>query len=315
MRLLNRSSHNPEKHEPPPITLDLRRIYVMPTRYGVIFMAICGLMLFGSINYNNNLGFLLSFLLGGMGFVSIFHTWRTLMGVTILSVGAQPVFAGETAAFEIAAEGGEKTRPLITFKIPEGEEESVQDIEANEISRVLVSTPTVKRGVLTPKMIQISTHYPLGVFRAWANLYPMAECLVYPRPVFQLINQYREYGTGSDEGNFETVGSDDFKELRPYQPGDPIRHISWKAFSRGRGLISKAFIGTIGSAIQLDYNALNDSDTEQRLSKLCGMILAADRDGVVYGLTLPDRDYPAGKGEAHKRTCLKALALFGVSRR
>lgn len=313
MKLINRKTAAPRAPELPPVTLDRRKIYVLPTRYGVIFIAICGLMLFGSINYNNNLGFLLCFLLGGMGFVSIFHTWRTLMGVTILSAGAQPVFAGETAVFEIVAQGGEKTRPLIAFKMPEGEE-SVQDLEANAITRVRVGAPTFKRGVFSPETIQISTQYPLGVFKAWANLYPMAECLVYPRPLFESLDRYREYGTGSDEGTFETSGSDDFKELRPYQPGDPIRHVSWKAFSRGQGLISKAFIGTIGSAIQLDYNMLSDSEMEERLSKLCGMILLADREDAVYGLTLPDREYPPDKGESHKRSCLKALALFGGTR-
>jgi len=67
-----------ERRQQSPVRLDLRRIFILPTRSGIIFGLILMAMLIGSINYNNSLGFLLTFTLVGLGLVSILHTFRNL---------------------------------------------------------------------------------------------------------------------------------------------------------------------------------------------------------------------------------------------
>ena len=76
-----------------PQTLDRKRVYIFPTRYGFVFILVLFAMLLGSMNHNNNLGFLLTFLLSGMALVSILHTYRNMIGLEILSVAATPIFA------------------------------------------------------------------------------------------------------------------------------------------------------------------------------------------------------------------------------
>ena len=49
-----------------PITLGHRRVYIMPTRTGMMFAATLAIMLVGSINYVLSLGFMLTFLLSGL---------------------------------------------------------------------------------------------------------------------------------------------------------------------------------------------------------------------------------------------------------
>ena len=88
----------------------------MPNRYGLLFIAVLSGMLVGSVNYNNNLGFLLTFLLGSMMFVSLFQTHRNLAGLEILFVDVEPVFAGQTACYRITTAGSEYRRPVILFK-------------------------------------------------------------------------------------------------------------------------------------------------------------------------------------------------------
>jgi uncharacterized protein (DUF58 family) len=48
---------------------------------------------------------------------------------------------------------------------------------------------------------------------------------------------------------------------------------------------------------------------EQKLSRLCAWVLAADRLDLRYGLRLPGVDLPPASGEAQRRACLTALAL------
>ena len=52
-------------------TLRPGRVYILPTGVGLVFGIMGFAMLLGSMNYNNNLSFVLTFLLAGLGFVSM----------------------------------------------------------------------------------------------------------------------------------------------------------------------------------------------------------------------------------------------------
>jgi uncharacterized protein (DUF58 family) len=105
---------------------------------------------------------------------------------------------------------------------------------------------------------------------------------------------------------------DDFNELQTYRPGDPLQHIYWKAFSREQGLHIKGFTETTGTSILFDWDAVEGKNIEYRLSRLCDMVLEANRLNLSYGLKLPDRIIPPASGDAHRQACLKALALYNT---
>jgi uncharacterized protein (DUF58 family) len=62
----------------------------------------------------------------------------------------------------------------------------------------------------------------------------------------------------------------------------------------------------------LDFDAIPSPDTEYKLSRLCRMVVSADRRNIAYGLKLPDRRVPPAQGPGHRHHCLKALALYGI---
>ncbi|MGK0272884.1 MAG: hypothetical protein ACI88H_003560, partial [Cocleimonas sp.] len=47
------------------------------------------------------------------------------------------------------------------------------------------------------------------------------------------------------------------------------------------------------------------------LSHLCALVLQYHQEQQTYGLKLPDKTIQPASGDAHKNTCLMALALFG----
>ena len=55
--------------------LTRRRIYVLPSRMGLIFAGALLVMLVLTINYGLALGYVLVFVLGGVFWVSLFHAW------------------------------------------------------------------------------------------------------------------------------------------------------------------------------------------------------------------------------------------------
>ena len=273
-------------------------------------MAVLAAMLLGSINYNNNHGFLLTFLLGSMAFVSILHTWRNLLGLKIISVFEKGVFAGEETTFRltmrIPRHGGE----IVSFKFPKGPM-VVRNLAKDQNMLVLLPAKTEKRGLFRPGPLEISTRYPLGLFRAWAKLYLDISSPVYPKPISSTLTtsaDMHSHVNGSKAA--ATEGCDDFHGLNVYQPGDSLQHLAWKAFARGQGLLTKIFAGQSGASLLLDWQALQEPDPERKLSRLCGMVLKAHRLGLAYGLKLPGIRIESHKTDAHLHRCLKALALF-----
>ena len=104
-------------------------------------------------------------------------------------------------------------------------------------------------------------------------------------------------------------------EVRVHDVGplvDAPRHVAWKASTKSEKLLTKQF-STPGAAILwFDFDALSDTDTEIRLSRLTGMILEAEYLQLTYGLRLPTIEIAPDLGEAQRARCLRALALFGI---
>ncbi len=287
-----------------------RQIYILPTRYGFLFALLVGAMLIGSINSANNLGFMLTFLLVGLGLVAMLHTWHNLLGLRLIAGRAEPVFAGQEACFQVGLEnrrGG--PRPGIQLELTGGQVVAT-DLAADASDVLALCLRAPERGRQALGRFVLSTRFPLGLLRAWTFVDLDMHCLVYPRPGSQLEPPQAPDYSRSAEGD-RGVGADDFVGLRQYRPGDIPRHIDWKAAARERGLLVKQFGGDRADQRWLDWDALPGLDVEARLSRLCrGVLTACDRQQE-FGLRLPGVVIAPGRGQAHRHRCLAALALFG----
>jgi uncharacterized protein (DUF58 family) len=294
-----------------PVNLRHNRVYVFPTRQGFVFFTLLLAILFGSLNHNNNLGLLLTFLLGGMAFVSIFHTYRNIAGLQLLSAKAYPVFAGQVAWFELSLKAPRYEQQALSLYFGSGEPVTVTTIPGDNKKIVTVPHPTRRRGLLAPDQLYVSTTYPLGLFRGWSVLFIDAVCVVYPEPIAGPMITAQGRKIDDSEGEPGGEGVDDFAELSGYQPGDALQHISWKAYSRGQGLYTKKFIGQAGKTIYFDPEILGSSDMEYKLSRVCYMILKAEEMQLTYGLKIGSRLIEPDHGGNHKRLCLNSLARLG----
>ena len=61
----------PRQPEQLPMQLNRRRIYVLPTGFGLFLAALLAVMLLGALNYNNNPALLLALLLATTGLASL----------------------------------------------------------------------------------------------------------------------------------------------------------------------------------------------------------------------------------------------------
>ena len=303
-------------HGDPPvahrISLSRRNIYILPTREGLFFVVVLTLMLIGSINYNNSLGYLLTFLLGSLSIVAILHTYKGLYRLNITLGEIKSAFCGQALHLPLLIDNpAGPARPALRFDFPDSEILAIHDIAADGQTRIMLKYETRQRGVLQLQRLRISSRFPLGLFLTWSVLNFARTALVYPRPADNETLPPRHTRAGSGEGNLGR-GSDDFAGLRNYRPGDSLRHIHWKALAKEQGLLTRQFSGEDSLELWLDWYNLPQLDHEARLSQLTRWIIEAQKNGVAYGLRIPGTEIPPANGDAHQHRCLRLLATFGL---
>jgi uncharacterized protein (DUF58 family) len=291
------------------ITLSQQSIFIFPTVTGFAFGGLVVLLIMGAINYQNSLIYGVAFLLGSLFIVAILYTFKNLSGLTIEFVGAETGFVGEDVAFSVRVSRPKgRGREGIQVGWPDAIMQWVEVFEA-EASQIRLFVPALQRGWQNPGRLLVETYFPLGLLRAWTWVDISARALVYPKPVFQdLPIASRKQ---RDEGELiDPVGSDDFRDVREYRPGDPVRHILWRSFARTEELVVKEYASFLDPELIVDWDEVS-GDVEERLSRLTGMVLEASRAEREFGLRLPGVNIEPALGQSHLDGVLRTLALYG----
>ncbi|MGL6109558.1 MAG: DUF58 domain-containing protein, partial [Rubrivivax sp.] len=166
-------------------TLNQHNIYILPTKGGLAFGLTLLVMLASSINYQLNLGYMLTFLLTGAGLVSIHMTHGTLRGLTLRLRPAAPVFAGEPALLEVVISNPGAARHGVGVRVHGrsfGARDAWCDVPALGQASAKVSIVPPTRGLHAVPPLVVETRFPFGLFRAWTHWRVASPVLAYPRP-------------------------------------------------------------------------------------------------------------------------------------
>lgn len=300
------------------IELNSRQVFVVPTKAGFAFIALLLIILLVGINYQNNLAYGLCFMLGALFFLTIIHTCANLSGLKIINMGAEPVFAGEMINCKLRLETLKgKTKQAIAVGWAGNDEvgnNQLQWVDVDGLSgvEVLLTQIANRRGFFYPGKIYIETRFPLGLFVTWIKIDPLFNVIIYPKPVESSLLTIGLAGDEEEGTNSVGRGVDDFQGLRSYQPGDSMRLVNWKSFSKGQGVFVKDFTALVGKEPWLDFEQAEGS-IEQRLSVLCFWALKMEKDQQPYGLRVPNYELSPSVGEYHKKEVLNVLAAYGIN--
>lgn len=294
------------------VELNQRRIFIVPTRVGLLFMLALLLMLLAAINYQNSLAYALTFLLGSVLVTGILHTYRNLAGLQLYAGPVTPVFAGELAGFTVQLRSIGRAHAALSLGWPPQALVEI-DVPAHASVSTQLHLMAAQRGWLHPPRIRVETRYPLGLLVAWSWVDLAQRALVYPRPLAGELPLSAGAQPDADASGLLSLsrGVDDFAGLNPYQPGEGNRRLHWKAYSKGQGLMVKTFTASQGREHYLDFAAV-PGDSEARLSLLCHWVLQLSAQQQAFALRLPDAEVALGSGVPHRDACLQALALHGV---
>ena len=294
-----------------PLTLQRRRLYILPTRTGLGFGVLLVFMLIAGLNYANSVALFLTFLLGGFALVTMHLCHRNLQGASLYSAHAPPTFALRRGTLHLTL-GNEA--PMPRYRIESGvSDDPTLHIDVPAQGRQPIDLPVTapKRGIVTLDRLRLTTVHPFGLFRTWTWVHAPIEMLVYPRPAGSLpmpTESGRKTGNRS-QGN---SGADEWHGLRPFRDGDSPRQVDWKAYAREAPLLVKEY-NAMGSELRVfDFDRLGTLDTEARLEQLSRWVVDAEERGDRYGLELPGVHIAPDRGTDHRHKCLAALAVHGL---
>lgn len=293
------------------VTLDQRRIFILPTGYGLFFLAIAAALFIAGINYENNLLLAFCFFLVSLFNAAIWHTFRNLSGLTLQAGNMREGFCGQDGALEIRLVAGARREHIGIWLQWPGSTQRELSVSASEQGSVWLDIPLRHRDRVSAPRVRVETRYPLGLLRAWSLVDLDHKCLAWPRPIPD--TQCPASGAADEQGEHVALGgNEDFEGLRSYVPGDSLRVIHWKSLARERGLNTKVFSEPAEGRQWLEWDRMPGLDPESRLSRLCYWVLELDKTSQPYGLRLPGQELVPGSGPEHRLQALRMLALYGA---
>jgi uncharacterized protein (DUF58 family) len=295
------------------ITLQRRRIYILPSHAGLLMAGAVAAMLVASINYQLSLGFLFTFLIGSIAIVAMHRTHDTLMGLQIQCLDTRPAHAGGKVVFILRLTNPHKhVRGGLRIQFDEALKAQREVwLGPNEQFDLQLEIPAPQRGWFACPRLKISTVYPFGIWHSWSYFWPAEKALVYPALVKEAAPPS---GHGQGQGAARPGSAQEaFSHVAPYQDGQDTRMMYWRGFARGV-LAIRQHEGESGQEHVYRMDTLPAHlHIEERLARLATALVRADLGGDRFGLVLGQENAVVDRGAAHRHTCLARLATFGLA--
>lgn len=299
------------------LLLTHRNVYILPTGAGMVFALTLVVLLLASINYQLNLGYLLTFLLAGSAAVSMHVTHRTLRGLTLHLRPPADGFVGEGAPLEVILTNPDGDRHGIGLRLDiRDRTDSVWvDAAASSQTHATLRFEPGRRGRHALPAVIVETRFPLGLFRAWAMWRPASTLLAYPQPETPAASlPPTQASLAAQTAPARNREGGDTEGVRPWRRGDALNRIVWRKAARnlasGGELVTRDTASPTRWQLWLDWQSCHPLSPEARLGRLCAWVLEAERMDAAFGLRLPGVELGMGHGQAHRQQCLQALALW-----
>lgn len=298
------------------LALTQHNVYILPTRAGWMMGITLLAMLVGSINYQLNLGYLLTFLLSGSAAVGLHVCHANLRGLQLRMSPPSACFLGHPVLMDVSLQHTRShPRHGIALRVVGQTEDAWVDVPSQGSATARLSWLPPRRGRVELPTVQAETRFPLGMFRAWTVWRPASQAWVYPKPEHSPPPLPAGQPHSHARHTAHSAPSGEHDGVRAYRRGDPLKTIVWKrvaqAMARGSAdLVSREQVqAPQHSDLWLDWQHTGVADPEARLSRLTAWVLMADQLGISYGLRLPGSERQPEGGPAHRQACLEALAL------
>lgn len=304
------------------------------TREGGAYLLITILLAVAAVNTGNNLLFLiLAVLLAGM-LVSGIVSKMVIGGLRIDWTAPEHIFAGEAAPAALEIRNLKRLMPSYSLTIAarprkKGAGNDHKDgsllaasayapfVPARGGVREDVELQFPRRGLYQADCFDVSSRFPFSILRRKRSFPAGREILVLP-PVRDLADSEPRQppARGEMEAPRKGYGAGLYS-LRNYQPGDPARHVDWKATAKARTLIVREFAREEEPRLVIWFDALVGELNESARARfesdinLCArMVWAASQEQCLMQFTGGSLKTPLVSAAEIVYTVLEELAVL-----
>lgn len=301
-------------------SINHRNIFIVPSRFGFIFLLLTALLFLLGTNYQNNVITLVSYLLISFFISALLHSFYNLSGLSFLATKPLTGFVDTHLRYSLNIQS-DKNRFNLQFCFSNNEHlyVNVAEIKPGN-TEIKIPYYVNKRGQYPLARIRIFSEFGFGLFKTWTRLDFGHNITAYPKPLpyvwresQTLIidnHQQEDEQTLKSYQASQTIGHDEFHQLSQYQIGEPLSRVAWKHVARGQGWFTKQFQTAQSGKLQLDFDALPSHDVEQKLGWLSFAINACQREQIAFALKLTHQSFPFANSAEHTQQCLTALAKY-----
>ena len=289
------------------------KIFILPTREGLLFLLIGAVLFIIALVYAHNLAFSAAAVFMSIIMISAFFTNYNLSKMELRSVRALGGESGK-AELKVAIYNGSRQQRFGLQCSLAGFSSLPINLESGEGG---ISTIALKggRGRYQYKRMTLSTRFPFGLFRAWRNYGIGGVVYIYPdfKGNIPMPGSRGEGVKGEVVSEVEIDnGSEEFFGHKRHQEEDSLYRLDWKAYARERGLWSKIFKDPASPRFYFDYEGVPLDEREEKLSQLAGWMDQAESMGAFYKIRLDGVGLPEewGRGEKYFRDCMEALSAW-----
>ena len=306
----------------PLVRLTHKNIYIFPNLAGFGYLLLCVLLWVMAVNYQNNLIYILLFVLLCVFVVTILHSFANIRGLTVSAMGETLGATGSVQGVPICVDTDHCEDVVLGFRDNPSTRLTLYPKRAEQAEFTLPLTMPVRGRHDLPRL-WIKSHYPLGLFTTWARVSLKSSVFAYPLPLACQWPQAMA-ATPEDEQDQpkltcpkQAVGhlGDVLYQFRPFHGADKPSQIFWPAYARGAGLVVADYREEVPQSVShqtLDYQmfaqAYPTATHEMCLSYLCFWLLKRFREGHPVNLLLPHQQVLDIRETAQLNMALKALA-------
>lgn len=265
------------------------------------FAALLLVLLLGSAQYANNLGFFFSFWLAALAGGGLLGLRGRLGEITTRVLHVDSGFEDQPLHLTLELQSPRDSHCLMGLAA-----DSLHPVrlQAGQATTVRLPLPPRLRGTHASGHLQRTLRDRFGLVRVEDQRPLGGRHWVFPAP-------RGDRPLPPPEGAAQRPGHEDFHSLRDYQPGDSPSRIHWASLARGGTLHIRQFDGQAAphGPRMLDEALLPSLAHEDRLRQLCVWVLECERRGEPYALRLNDgASVPTGLGADQRLRCLRLLA-------
>lgn len=299
-------------------TLNNHNIFIFPSRFGFVYLAFVLLLFLLGTNYQNNIILILSFLLASFFITAMLHSFFNVAKLTVSASSQITGFCQQPIDVALTMSSN-KSRFDLQLNFPDQVARHFDVFHTGE-NKVTLHYVCQQRGYWPVGRLKLISYYGFGLFRTWAQVDLALYATVYPKPIsfdLSLMDaqfNHQDSEVMNNENRSYQAGIDDFYELGKYQKGQPLSHVAWKQVAKGQGWYAKKYQAETSAELCLSLTMMPGTHLEEKLSYLTFAILEYYRLGYAFSLKLPDKVIAAANNEQHLRSCLTALAYYGMKK-